>query len=408
MANEEHLKILEQGVKVWNRWREDNPSITPELDSADLEIYNFEGINLANAAMNNVNFRSANLESANLKSSHLSGSNLSSANLNKANLIGCNLFEAKLRSTIATNTDFTLTNLRETDLFHADFTKSNLKEANLGDANLTETDLSGAKLTKASLIGTLFLETMLTKTNFTGADIGFANFSYVDLSETKGLENITHVGPSTIGIDTLFMSKGKIPEIFLRGCGLSDLQIEIAKLAQPGLDAEQATDIAYAIANFYTQKGIGFYSCFISYNSQDQSFAQKLHDDLQNNGVRCWIDKEDLKIGDAIRPKIDQEIRRRDKLLVIISQNAIKSEWVGDEVEAAMEEEKVRNSLVLFPIRLDEAVLNSRDDWAAKIKRRRHIGDFSHWQDSASYQKAFERLLRDLKAPSDEQKESDD
>ncbi len=34
----------------------------------------------------------------------------------------------------------------------------------------------------------------------------------------------------------------------------------------------------------------------------------------------------------------------------------------------------------------------------AKIKRRRHIGDFSNWKDKASYQKAFERLLKDLKA----------
>ena len=33
-----------------------------------------------------------------------------------------------------------------------------------------------------------------------------------------------------------------------------------------------------------------------------------------------------------------------------------------------------------------------------KIKRRRHIGDFSNWKVEVSYKKAFERLLRDLKA----------
>jgi hypothetical protein len=42
--------------------------------------------------------------------------------------------------------------------------------------------------------------------------------------------------------------------------------------------------------------------------------------------------------------------------------------------------------------------MNTRDDWVAKIKRRRHIGDFSNWKDKGSYEKAFERLLRDLKA----------
>ena len=66
------------------------------------------------------------------------------------------------------------------------------------------------------------------------------------------------------------------------------------------------------------------------------------------------------------------------------------------------EEESKGNRMVLFPIRLDDTVLNTRDDWAAKIKRRRHIGDFSNWKDKASYQKAFERLLRDLKAVGEE------
>ena len=68
------------------------------------------------------------------------------------------------------------------------------------------------------------------------------------------------------------------------------------------------------------------------------------------------------------------------------------------EVEAALEEESKNNRLVLFPIRLDDTVMNTRDDWAAKIKRRRHIGDFSNWQDEGSYRRAFERLLRDLRA----------
>ena len=36
MANEEHLKILKQGVEAWNEWREKNPQITPDLSKADL------------------------------------------------------------------------------------------------------------------------------------------------------------------------------------------------------------------------------------------------------------------------------------------------------------------------------------------------------------------------------------
>ncbi len=166
----------------------------------------------------------------------------------------------------------------------------------------------------------------------------------------------------------------------------------------PGLDPDQVTDINYRIHELYCGDGIIYYSCFISYSKNDREFTQKLHDDLQENGVRCWFAPEDMKIGDRIRPRIDQEIRLRDKLLVILSENSIASEWVGDEVEAALEGENTRDRTILFPIRLDDDVMASHSDWAAKIKRRRHIGDFSGWQDEAKYQKSFERLLRDLKA----------
>jgi len=283
--------------------------------------------------------------------------------------------------------------LNRLGLIRANFCDANLRRANLMGANLFGADLSGSNLRRAN-----FSWSNLSGVDFSGAESGGTIFGNIDFSESKGLKDIFHAYSSTIGTDTIQGSKGKIPETFLRGCGLSDLDIEYAKLAASGLDPQQVTEITYKIHQLYLGRGIQYYSCFISYSNKDQDFAQRLHDDLQNNGVRCWFAPEDMKIGDQIRPRIDQEIRLRDKLLVLLSENSVKSEWVGDEVEGAIEEESKGNRLVLFPIRLDDAVMNTRDDWAAKIKRRRHIGDFSNWKDKASYQKAFERLLRDLKA----------
>ena len=51
-----------------------------------------------------------------------------------------------------------------------------------------------------------------------------------------------------------------------------------------------------------------------------------------------------------------------------------------------------------FPIRLDDAVMETDQAWAADIRRTRHIGDFRNWKDHDAYQNAFARLLRDLKA----------
>jgi hypothetical protein len=36
MGNPEHLEILKQGVRIWNKWREENPTLRPDLTGGDL------------------------------------------------------------------------------------------------------------------------------------------------------------------------------------------------------------------------------------------------------------------------------------------------------------------------------------------------------------------------------------
>jgi hypothetical protein len=105
-----------------------------------------------------------------------------------------------------------------------------------------------------------------------------------------------------------------------------------------------------------------------------------------------------LKIGAKIRPTIDQTIRLHDKLLLILSENSVKSQWVEQEVETALARERKQDETVLFPIRLDNAVMEIEGGWPALIKNTRNIGDFSRWKEHDAYQKGFNRLLRDLKA----------
>jgi hypothetical protein len=149
---------------------------------------------------------------------------------------------------------------------------------------------------------------------------------------------------------------------------------------------------------------IQFYSCFISYSSTNQDFAERLHNDLQAKGVRCWFAPEDLKIGDKFRTRIDEAIRYHDKLLLVLSEHSVNSKWVEKEVETAFDKETPDHT-VLFPIRLDDAVMQTDRAWAADIRRTRHIGDFASRKDHDAYQMAFERLLRDLKAESAEASE---
>lgn len=75
--------------------------------------------------------------------------------------------------------------------------------------------------------------------------------------------------------------------------------------------------------------------------------------------------------------RIDESIRVHDKLLLIRSESSINRPWVEDEVESALERERHDGKLVLFPIRLDFAVIDTSVAWAAKLRRSRHIGEFT-------------------------------
>src|SRR5208283_555065 len=274
-------------------------------------------------------FGVANLGRAVLTEANLNGAHLGTANLGAADLSGAAVIEADL-----SGARLTKANLNEANLTRAILIIANLIEVNLVDANLSLANLSRAVLSWANLSGT-----GLVGTDFTLARLGYTSLGGVDLSAAKGLETVRHEAPSTVGIDTIYKSHGKIPEVFLRGCGVPE------------------NFIAYM--HSLTGQAFEFYSCFISYSSKDQEFAERLHADLQDKGVRCWFAPEDLKIGDRFQERIEESIRMHDKLLLVLSENSVVSPWVEREVQAAFEREHRSKKLVLFPIRVDEAVMEA-------------------------------------------------
>jgi hypothetical protein len=149
-----------------------------------------------------------------------------------------------------------------------------------------------------------------------------------------------------------------------------------------------------------------FYSCFISYSTKNQDFADRLHADLQNKGVRCWFAPHDIQGGKKIHEQIDEAIRLHDKLLLILSPHSLESEWVKTEIAKARKREVRDQRRVLFPIRL--APFETLRDWecfdadtgkdSAREIREYFIPNFSNWKNHDSYQEAFQSLIRDLKA----------
>ena len=92
MANPEHLTKLKEGVKAWNKWREENPATIAAHQGASL----WEA-KLVKADLRNANLKRADLSGSNLRGTDLERAELKDANLFGANLVGTNLTGADLR-----------------------------------------------------------------------------------------------------------------------------------------------------------------------------------------------------------------------------------------------------------------------------------------------------------------------
>lgn len=331
MTNPEHIRLFLQGSEVWNKWRDDNPQVIPDL-------------------------RDAQLKGKGLREMHLNDAILTNADLSKANL--------------------TLVNLTQANLTKANLRNANLMGADIDGANLDGADLCGAKLYGASIMDANLVRTELDGAIFTECFIGGTVFGDVDLSQGIDLDKTYHSRPSTIGLDTIIRSQGSINVTFLQKAGIKE---EVFRYI--------ATKIGQASQ---------YYTCFISYNKNDEQLAQRLYDDLHSHRVDCWLDRLDMLFGAPQRTTLKKEIAAHDRVLLIISESSIASRWVMFEVKTALEKEhELKDQTVIIPIRVDNAVMTSISGWPATILRR-YIGDFCTWQDPQAYKQAFERLLEAL------------
>ncbi|MEM7064516.1 MAG: pentapeptide repeat-containing protein [Cyanobacteria bacterium P01_B01_bin.77] len=171
MANPEHLFRLNQGALLWNKWRQQNVLVRPDLTNLEFDRKNLQGVNLSQANLTGANLAGVDLWKANLVLADLTNADLSRARLRDANLIRANLSGASLQEVNLLGANLNDSQLRNVDFNKADlslahFQGANLDGANLIQANVIETDFRFANLSRSNLSGVTMFHTQALGTRF--------------------------------------------------------------------------------------------------------------------------------------------------------------------------------------------------------------------------------------------------
>ena len=195
MANTQHLELIEQGGKVWNRWRETAAEPEPDLSSAnlkgaDLRNTDLSGVNLMEANLREAKFHWANLRGANLRKADLKGAIFVETDLRDSNLSWADLRESDFKRTNLQNAALSWANVKEASLKEVDLRQANLRNADfrfavLRETNLKEADLREAYLSNAEFVNVNMEGADLREADLRGAHLLHASLKHADLSECR-------------------------------------------------------------------------------------------------------------------------------------------------------------------------------------------------------------------------------
>jgi predicted nucleotide-binding protein len=96
------------------------------------------------------------------------------------------------------------------------------------------------------------------------------------------------------------------------------------------------------------------WDAFVSYASADSSFAEELYHRLTERGYHVFYDKNEIRPGESIPVAIERALENSRRLLLLISQHALSSNWISGEWRTALYRDPANRRQLLLPIMIED------------------------------------------------------
>ncbi len=427
MADSEHVSLARAGANAISRWREATwrrpnnelpryslgyrledrgagETFTPDylygrpslnlsgamLNAAKLSGADLSHDDLSRADLTGSDLRQADLSGANLQGAHLWRSNLARANFNEAFMAGCTLGRTNLSNSVMQAVDLKGANIAFSNLSYADLERADLSGTDLSQTDLSWANLSGANLRNARLVGAnldmadlsgadlqgaVIINAKMSSTSLSRAKCGLTTISNCDLTGVIGLGEITHAGPSMIGLDTISRSKGQVDARFLDGAGVPQLLVE----AQEALRNSMAT----------------YKRVLLVGSVNDGDFADKIKSALAEARVPSWVisadDEESLTSGST---NLDSAVYY-DRVIILCTVASLENPLTSRNFSSLVSNPgpTVRDSIITVAT---DDVFYQREDRLCVGLREGKVVDFRGWDDEDRFKEALSALIREF------------
>ncbi|WP_157874987.1 toll/interleukin-1 receptor domain-containing protein [Streptomyces resistomycificus] len=299
------------------------------------------------------------------------------------------------------------------------FRDCEIREAAFGEADFFRASFmdctSAGNYREAFFVQATFKQTVFEGSVFQGTIFGLNTFEEVSFV-VPTLNDIKMAGPSSIDLktvsDSLLLNNLALGQS-VNSPGNEEVVLDLRR-ALRGLErfflaagVEPETVRAHAKGSSF-QQSVTHPTAFLSYSTHDEEFVARLHRYLESFGVDAWFAPHDMQGGQTILEQLTEQVQRRSKVILVLSEASMASHWVATEILRARNAEQQTGARKLFPIRLvgmdklrawELFDADTGQDVARRI-REYFIPDFSQVQDDLHFSQAVTRLIHDLRASS--------